>query len=113
MLCTAAINTSNTTRTQTGAGRTPLQWSGFEDPRRQFLAELRMHMTAAVGRQLIADRSSVKSIRAFIDQRAAKVSDQFDPPLRLYTMQAGQRTAVPCGLAGRNPAVKLRGLTIR
>jgi len=24
MLCTAAINTSNTTRTQTGAGRTPL-----------------------------------------------------------------------------------------
>ena len=25
MLCTAAINTSNTTRTQTGAGRTPLQ----------------------------------------------------------------------------------------
>ena len=29
MLCTAAINTSNTTRTQTGAGRTPLQRSGF------------------------------------------------------------------------------------
>ena len=29
MLCTAAINTSNTTRTQTGAGRTPLQRSVF------------------------------------------------------------------------------------
>ena len=29
MLCTAAINTSNTTRTQTGAGRMPLQRSGF------------------------------------------------------------------------------------
>ena len=29
MLCTAVINTSNTTRTQTGAGRTPLQRSGF------------------------------------------------------------------------------------
>ena len=29
MLCTAAINTSNTTRTQTGAGRKPLQRSGF------------------------------------------------------------------------------------
>jgi len=29
MLCTAAINTSNTARTQTGAGRTPLQRSGF------------------------------------------------------------------------------------
>ena len=29
MLCTAAINTSNTTRTQTGASRTPLQRSGF------------------------------------------------------------------------------------
>ena len=29
MLCIAAINTSNTTRTQTGAGRTPLQRSGF------------------------------------------------------------------------------------
>ena len=32
MLCTAAINTSNTTRTQTGAGRTPLQRSGFLIP---------------------------------------------------------------------------------
>jgi len=29
MLCTAAINTSNTTRTQTGAGRTLIQRSGF------------------------------------------------------------------------------------
>ena len=29
MLCTAAINTSNMTRTQTGAGRTPFQRSGF------------------------------------------------------------------------------------
>ena len=29
MLCTYTINTSNTTRTQTGAGRTPLQRSGF------------------------------------------------------------------------------------
>jgi len=29
MLCTTALNTSNTIRTQTGAGRTPLQRSGF------------------------------------------------------------------------------------
>jgi len=29
MLCTAAINTSNTTRTQTGAGRTLIQRSEF------------------------------------------------------------------------------------
>ena len=31
MLCTTAINTSNTIRTQTGAGRTPLQRSGFSN----------------------------------------------------------------------------------
>jgi len=29
MLCTAAINTSNTTRTQTGAGRTPFLGTGM------------------------------------------------------------------------------------